>query len=45
MGQNEDDINNDVWDQMINDIDLNKDGVISFDEFEKMLKNIRSNQE
>ena len=45
MGQNVDDINNDIWNQMVNDIDLNKDGVISFDEFDKMLNNIRSNQD
>ena len=41
MGQNADDINEDVWDEIIKAIDLNQDGVISFYEFDKMLDEVR----
>ena len=41
MGQNADDINEDVWNDIISAIDLNKDGVISFYEFDKMLDEVR----
>ena len=41
MGQNADEINEDVWNEIINAIDLNKDGVISFYEFDKMLDEVR----
>ena len=44
MGQNADDINEDVWDDIIRDIDLNKDGVISFYEFDKMLDEVRNDK-
>ena len=41
MGQNTSDINEDVWNEIIRAIDLNKDGVISFYEFDQMLDEIR----
>ena len=41
MGQNADDINEDVWNEIIRAIDLNKDGVISLNEFDKMLDEVR----
>ena len=41
MGQNAEEINEDVWDEIIRAIDLNKDGVISFYEFDKMLDEVR----
>ena len=44
MGQNVDDINEDVWDEIIRAIDLNKDGVISFYEFDRMLDEVREDK-
>ena len=44
MGQNADDINEDVWDEIIRAIDLNKDGVISFYEFDRMLDEVREDK-
>ena len=41
MGQNADYINEDVWNEIIRAIDLNKDGLISFNEFDKMLDEVR----
>ena len=41
MGQNASDINEDVWNEIIRAIDLNKDGVISFYEFDQMLDDVR----
>ena len=41
MGQNASDINEDVWNEIIRAIDLNKDGVISFYEFDQMLDEVR----
>lgn len=40
MGQNAN-IDEDVWNKIIRDIDLNKDGVISFYEFDQMLDEVR----
>ena len=40
MGQNAN-IDEDVWNNIIRDIDLNKDGVISFYEFDKMMDLVR----
>ena len=41
MGQNASDIKEDVWNEIIRAIDLNKDGVISFYEFDQMLDEVR----
>ena len=41
MGQNAANINEDVWNEIIKAIDLNKDGVISFYEYDKMLDEVR----
>ena len=41
MGQTTSDIKEDVWNNIIESIDLNKDGVISFYEFDQMLDEVR----
>ena len=35
-------ISDDVWRKVIEEVDLNGDGVISFDEFEKLMKKFTS---
>ena len=37
-------ISDDVWRKVIEEVDLNGDGVISFDEFEKLMKKFTSQQ-
>ena len=44
LGQTADEINEDVWNEIIKAIDLNKDGVISFYEFDKMLDEVRDDK-
>ena len=43
MDINSEDVSDEVWEQIINDIDLDKDGVISFWEFKEMLNKVREN--
>ena len=43
MDNNAADVSDEVWAQIIDDIDLDKDGVISFYEFKEMLNKVREN--
>ena len=43
MDINSADVSDEVWEQIINDIDLDRDGVISFWEFKQMLNKVKEN--
>ena len=43
MDINTGDVSDEVWAQIIDDIDLDKDGVISFFEFKEMLNKVKEN--
>ena len=43
MDSNAADVSDEVWAQIIDDIDLDKDGVISFREFKEMLNKVKEN--
>ena len=43
MDINTADVSDEVWAQIIDDIDLDKDGVISFHEFKEMLNKVKEN--
>ena len=43
MDINAADVSDEVWAQIIDDIDLDKDGVISFYEFKQMLNKVKEN--
>ena len=43
MDINAADVSDEVWAQIIDDIDLDKDGVISFFEFKEMLNKVKEN--
>ena len=43
MDINTADVSDEVWAQIIDDIDLDKDGVISYYEFKEMLNKVKEN--